>query len=83
MTPESIRALMEKYIGNIDTQGNAEYLTALSALRGVYDFVDTIKLWEKSQSKSGELLFDEVCVTLEKEYDAISEKYHYKLDGSQ
>lgn len=81
MTPTTIMALMEKYLGSIKAQGNTEYLTAVSALRGVYDVVDAIKFWEKAQSKSGDTLFKENCDMLDQEYIQLSEKYNYKLSG--
>ena len=47
------------------------YLTAVAALRGIYDVVDAVKAWEQQQPESGEQLFAQLTGELNAVYDAI------------
>lgn len=71
MTPEGILALMQRYLSTVGADDPDGYLTAVSALKGLYDVVDAIKRWEATQPKSGEDLFADICTSLNKEYDAL------------
>lgn len=74
MTPERIVALMQNWLSKVPPDDPSGYLTAASALRGLYDVVDAIKRWEVEQPKSGAELFAEICAGLNGEYDALIER---------
>jgi hypothetical protein len=52
-------------------EGGEPYLTAVAALRAVYDIVDSVKCWEQQQAQRGEQAFELVVEQLHKEYDLI------------
>lgn len=71
MTPEGILALMQRRLASVPADDRDGYLTAVSALKGLYDVVDAIKRWEAEQPKSGDEMFADVCASLNREYDAL------------
>src|SRR5262249_41503968 len=74
MTPDGIIALMQTYLSKVPADDPDGYLTAVSALRGLYDVVDAVKRWEAEQPKSGKELFSDICASLNGEYDAFLER---------
>ncbi len=72
VTPHGVTGLMQKYLSKVPSDDHEGYLTAVAALRGLYDVVDAIKRWESEQPRSGEEMFAEICKGLHAEYEALS-----------
>jgi hypothetical protein len=68
MTPDGIMTLMQNYMAKVPHDDADGYLSAVAALRGLYDVVDAIKRWESQ--REGSTGFAEVCEKLNREYDA-------------
>jgi hypothetical protein len=69
LTPDGVLKMMKAWLDKVP-QADDPYLTAVSALRGIYDVVDAVKLWEQQQ-ESGELRFAQICDELNTDYDAL------------
>nr|WP_294548078.1 glycosyltransferase family 2 protein [uncultured Rhodopila sp.] len=76
VTPDGIMALMRTYLSKVPPGDNDGYLTAVAALRGLYDVVDAIKRWEAEQPLTGQTRFAEICEQLNAEYDALQARFH-------
>jgi glycosyltransferase involved in cell wall biosynthesis len=70
LTPSGIMSLMNNYMSIVPADDPDGYLTAIFALRGLYDVVDSIKRWESEQAQSGAEIFAKICTALNKDYDA-------------
>jgi len=69
LTPAGILRTMGDWLSKVPPGGNP-YLTAIAALRGIYDVVDVIKLWEQEQPR-GDSPFASVCEQLNHDYDTL------------
>lgn len=69
LTPAQISRTMDSWLNRVPP-GDDPYLTAVAALRGIYDVVDMIKLWEQQQD-GGEQRFALLCEELNRDYDAL------------
>ena len=70
LTPDGIRRLMDEWLGKVRDDSDP-YLTAVAALRGIYDIVDAVKSWEQQQPESGEQIFAQLTAELNSAYDAM------------
>ena len=70
LTPDGIRQLMDAWLSKVPDGGDP-YLTAVAALRGIYDIVDAVKTWEQQQPESGEQIFARLTGELNSVYDAM------------
>jgi hypothetical protein len=52
LTPDGVRRTMGDWLSKVPSD-DEPYLTAIAALRGLYDVVDLVKLWEQAQPRSG------------------------------
>ena len=67
-------ALMQHWLSRVPADDPDGYLTAVSALKGLYDVVDAVNRWETEQPKSGAETFADICASLNGEYDALLER---------
>ena len=70
LTPDGVRRLMDAWLSKVPDGGDP-YLTAVAALRGIYDVVDAVKAWEQQQPESGEQIFVRLTSELNSAYDAM------------
>ena len=70
LSPDGVRRLMDAWLSKVP-DGDNPYLTAVAALRGIYDVVDAVKAWEQQQPESGEQMFARLTTELNSAYDAM------------
>ena len=70
LTPEGVRRLMDNWLSRVPSPSEP-YLTAVAALRGIYDVVDAVKSWEQQQDIKGEQAFAAISDELHRVYDAM------------
>jgi glycosyltransferase involved in cell wall biosynthesis len=70
LTPDGVKRLLDNWLNKVP-EGGEPYLTAVAALRAVYDIVDSVKCWEQQQAQRGEQAFELIVEQLHKEYDLI------------
>jgi glycosyltransferase involved in cell wall biosynthesis len=73
LSPEGVARLMEAWLSKVADEHDS-YLTAVAALRGIYDVVDVVKSWEQQQSEDGEHAFASITAELHQAYDALGIK---------
>jgi O-antigen biosynthesis protein len=69
LTPAGVIRAMDSWLSKVPS-GEDPYLTAVAALRGIYDVVDMVKLWEQQQ-EDGNQRFALLCEELNRDYDAL------------
>jgi glycosyltransferase involved in cell wall biosynthesis len=80
LTGETVRLLMDRWLREITDQDDP-YLTAVAALRGIYDVVDLIKAWEQRELPNGEEAFLGICKKLNDDYDGLGIPRHSRNGG--
>jgi glycosyltransferase involved in cell wall biosynthesis len=69
LNPDGIRRLMNTWLSKVPEESEP-YLTAVAALRGIYDVVDAIKSWEQGQNEQSDA-FARITAELHETYDAL------------
>lgn len=71
LTRDGVMRLMDAWLSKVPALEKDPYLTAVAALRGVYDVVDAVKSWEQRQPGYPDAAFLDICEKLNEEYDAL------------
>jgi glycosyltransferase involved in cell wall biosynthesis len=66
-SPTNIRNALEHWLKDVPDDCDP-YLSATAALRGVYDIIDLLKLWESNDPEIS-MGFSKYCLSLNEEYD--------------
>jgi glycosyltransferase involved in cell wall biosynthesis len=69
LTPDGVLHAMGAWLSKVPS-GSDPYLTAIASLRGIYDIIDAIKLWEQQQPDR-ERPFASVCERLNQDFDML------------
>lgn len=67
LTPEGLLRTLGDWLGKVPP-GCDPYLTSIAALRGIYDIIDVIKLWEQQQPRHNDP-FSSIRDKLHRDYD--------------